>query len=132
MYLRRAMGKGDGNMRKLGGLDALADLHRAMGGESAPIQNVEEGGQESPMEGPGTLYVSRDRKARKGKEVTLIEGFDLDLHDEMARSVAKSLKALCGVGGGWKDGVVLLQGDHRQRVADWLTREGYSIKHKGG
>ena len=119
-------------MRKLGGLDALADLHRAMGGESAPIQNVEEGAQESPMEGPGTLYVSRDRKARKGKEVTLIEGFDLDLHDEMARSVAKSLKALCGVGGGWKDGVVLLQGDHRQRVADWLTRQGYSIKHKGG
>ena len=132
MYLRRAMGKGDGNMRKLGGLDALADLHRAMGGESADLAPDSDAPNPETPDRPAILYVSRDRKARKGKEVTLIEGFDLDFHDEMARSVAKSLKALCGVGGGWKDGAVLLQGDHRQRVADWLTREGYSIKHKGG
>ena len=132
MYLRRAMGKGDGNMRKLGGLDALADLHRAMGGESADLAPDSDAQEPEAPGRPAILYVSRDRKARKGKEVTLIEGFDLDLHDEMARSVAKSLKALCGVGGGWKDGVVLLQGDHRQRVADWLTKEGYAIKHKGG
>ena len=126
------MGKGDGNMRKLGGLDALADLHRAMGGETADIPSDSEAPETAAAVRPTILYVSRDRKARKGKEVTLVEGFDPDLHDEMARSVAKSLKALCGVGGGWKDGVVLLQGDHRQRVADWLIREGYSIKHKGG
>ena len=126
------MGKGGGNMRKLVGLDALADLHRAMGGDTADMPS-EPDGQVAPIaDRPAVLYVSRDRKARKGKEVTLVEGFDPDLHDEMARSVAKSLKALCGVGGGWKDGVVLLQGDHRQRVADWLIREGYSIKHKGG
>lgn len=126
------MGKGDGNMRKLGGLDALADLHRAMGGETADVASDSDTSGPSAPDRPSILYVSRDRKARQGKEVTLIEGFDPDLHDEMARSVAKSLKALCGVGGGWKDGVVLLQGDHRQRVADWLIREGYSIKHKGG
>ena len=119
-------------MRKLVGLDALADLHRAMGGDTADMPS-EPDGQVAPIaDRPAVLYVSRDRKARKGKEVTLVEGFDQDLHEEMARSVAKSLKALCGVGGGWKDGVVLLQGDHRQRVADWLIREGYSIKHKGG
>ena len=126
------MGKGDGTMRKIGGLDALADLHRAMGGEPADLAPDTDAPEPEAPDRPSILYVSRDRKARKGKEVTLIEGFDLDLHDEMARSVAKALKALCGVGGGWKDGVVLLQGDHRQRVADWLTREGYSIKHKGG
>ena len=126
------MGKGDGNMRKLGGLDALADLHRAMGGETADVAPDSDAAGPSAPDRPSILYVSRDRKARKGKEVTLIEGFDLDLHDEMALTVAKSLKALCGVGGGWKDGVVLLQGDHRQRVADWLIREGYSIRHKGG
>jgi len=126
------MGKGDGNMRKLGGLDALADLHRAMGGETADVASDSDAAGPSAPDRPSILYVSRDRKARQGKEVTLIEGFDPDLHDEMARSVAKSLKALCGVGGGWKDGVVLLQGDHRQRVADWLILEGYSIKHKGG
>ena len=119
-------------MRKLGGLDALADLHLAMGGESADLAPDSDAPNPETPDRPAILYVSRDRKARKGKEVTLIEGFDLDFHDEMARSVAKSLKALCGVGGGWKDGAVLLQGDHRQRVTDWLTREGYSIKHKGG
>lgn len=119
-------------MRKLGGLDALADLHRAMGGETADVASDSDAAGPSAPDRPSILYVLRDRKARQGKEVTLIEGFDPDLHDEMARSVAKSLKALCGVGGGWKDGVVLLQGDHRQRVADWLIREGYSIKHKGG
>lgn len=131
-YLSRAMGKGGGNMHKLVGLDALADLHRAMGGDTADIPS-EPDGQEAPIaDRPTVLYVSRDRKARKGKEVTLVEGFDPDLHEEMAHSVAKSLKSFCGVGGGWKDGMVLLQGDHRQRVADWLTKEGYSIKHKGG
>lgn len=132
MYLRHHMGKGDGNMRKLQGLDALADLHRAMGGESAPIQDPEHGAEESPVERPGTLYVSRDRKARRGKEVTLVEGFDAELHDEVARKAAKALKALCGVGGGWKEGVILLQGDHRDRVAQWLTKAGYAVKHKGG
>ena len=126
------MGKGGGNMRKLVGLDALADLHRAMGGDTSDMPSVPDGQDTSIADRPTLLYVSRDRKARKGKEVTLVEGFDPDLHEEMARSVAKSLKSFCGVGGGWKDGVVLLQGAHRQRVADWLTREGYLIKHKGG
>ena len=126
------MGKGDGNMRKLGGLDALADLHRAMGGESAEIPEMEDGEAPEDAKRPTNLYVSRDRKARKGKEVSLIEGFDPEAHHDLAVSTAKSLKSLCGVGGGWKDGVVLLQGDHRQRVADWLIGEGYTVKHKGG
>lgn len=117
-------------MRKLGGLDALADLHRSMGGESAPIQDAE--AQEHQVEQPGTLYVSRDCKARKGKEVTLVEGFDADIHDDVAREAAKALKTLCGVGGGCKKGVILLQGDHRDRVAQWLSGEGYAVKHKGG
>ena len=124
------MGKGGNGMRKLGGLDALAGLHQAMGGERADLP--EETAGEAPAEGPGLLYVSRDKKARKGKEVTLVEGFDPDLHHDLASDLARRLKAHCGVGGGWKDGVVLLQGDHRNRVADWLTREGYTIKHKGG
>ena len=124
------MGKGGDGMRKLGGLDALAGLHQAMGGERADLP--EDNAGEPPAEAPGTLYVSRDKKARKGKEVTLVEGFDPDLHHDLASDLARQLKAHCGVGGGWKDGVILLQGDHRNRVADWLTREGYTIKHKGG
>jgi len=129
VYLR-FMGKTGDGMQRLKGLDALADLHRAMGGEKAEIQ--EEQDAEPSAEAPQLLYVSRDRKARKGKEVTLVEGFDPDVHAELALKVTKALKSHCGVGGGWKEGAVLLQGDHRQRVAEWLTRSGYRVKHKGG
>jgi translation initiation factor 1 len=129
-FYLRFMGKSGDGMRRLKGLDALADLHRAMGGEKAEIPEEQASGPSAEI--PAVLYVSRDRKARKGKEVTLVEGFDPDVHEQLARDVAKALKSHCGVGGGWKEGAVLLQGDHRQRVADWLTRSGYRVKHKGG
>jgi translation initiation factor 1 len=127
------MGREGDGMRKLKGLEALADLHKAMGGERADEPEMEGAdSQEVKGEVPALLYVSRDRKARKGKEVTLVEGFDEALNGDLAREVAKSLKVHCGVGGGWKDGVVLLQGDHRTRTADWLQSKGYRVKHKGG
>lgn len=119
-------------MRKLGGLDALADLHRAMGGERAPLAEEAERETADVQSGPKTLYVSRDKKARKGKEVTVVEGFDRDVHAERMADVAKALKSKCGVGGGVKNGVILLQGDHRTAAADWLTAQGYTVKHKGG
>jgi translation initiation factor 1 len=121
--------KGDG-LQRLKGLEALADLHRAMGGGRAEIPSEESGPVLS--ERPEVLYVSRDRKARKGKEVTLVEGFDLVDHDALALETTKALKAHCGVGGAWKEGVVLLQGDHRQRVLAWLEKDGYRVKMKGG
>ena len=124
------MGKNGDGTQKLVGLEALADLHRAMGGERARLP-VEQG-EAAPVAGPDVLYVSLDRKARRGKEVTLVEGFDAEAHDGLAADLARSLKTLCGVGGGWKDGVILLQGDHRDRVAAWLGDAGYRVKHKGG
>jgi len=128
-YLR-PMGKKGDVMRKLGGLDALAGLHQAMGGERAELPAEHPAEQAADV--PGTLYVSRDKKARKGKEVTLVEGFDPNIHDSLGADVARQLKSHCGVGGGWKEGAVLLQGDHRNRVADWLIGQGYTVKHKGG
>ena len=124
------MGKRGDGMQRLKGLDALADLHQAMGGERAELPEEPPG---FPAEAPPlVLYVSRDRKSRKGKEVTLVEGFDSKAHAGLAMEAARSLKTLCGVGGGWKDGVILLQGDHRDRVAAWLGDAGYRVKHKGG
>lgn len=76
------------------------------------------------------LYVSRDRKNRRGKEATLIENF-VGTTDDL-KSLAKTLKNACGVGGNAKDGYIILQGDHRTKVKDLLESKGYRVKLKGG
>lgn len=76
------------------------------------------------------LYVSIDRKKRKGKEVTLIEGFEGT--DDDLKTLAKVLKSSCGVGGTAKDGEILIQGDFRDKIMDILAEKGYKTKRKGG
>jgi translation initiation factor 1 len=76
------------------------------------------------------LYVSIDRKQRKGKDVTLVEGFigtDDDLKD-----LGKKLKSACGGGGTVKDGEILIQGNHRDKVIEILSKADYKTKRKGG
>ena len=77
-----------------------------------------------------TLYVSLDRKQRAGKPVTMVEGLE---QDGMAlMTIGKELKALCGAGGAVKEGAILVQGDHRDKVIDFLETKGFRIKRKGG
>lgn len=76
------------------------------------------------------LKVLIDRKQRKGKEVTLIEGFVGSAED--LKDLAKMLKQKCGVGGSAKDGVILIQGNHRDKIMDILNNEGYQVKRVGG
>ncbi len=76
------------------------------------------------------LYVSIDRKQRGGKEVTLIEGFVGDPDD--LKDLGKMLKSKCGVGGSAKDGEIIVQGNHRDKVVNLLQAEGYQVKKKGG
>jgi translation initiation factor 1 len=69
------------------------------------------------------LRISLDKRNRKGKAVTLIIGFvgsDADL-----QSLGKLLKTKCGVGGSEKEGEIIVQGDHRQKVLEILQKEGY-------
>jgi translation initiation factor 1 len=80
--------------------------------------------------GDGIVRVSRDRKGRKGKTVTVVTGLpgsaaDLD-------KIATTLKRLCGSGGTVSDNNVEIQGDHRDRVAAKLTELGHKVKLAGG
>lgn len=79
--------------------------------------------------GQQELRVWLDRKQRGGKVVTLVRGFvgrSADLED-----LARLLKTRCGVGGSVKEGEIIIQGDHRDRVVEILLRGGYRCKKAG-
>ena len=80
--------------------------------------------------GDGTVRVSRETKGRKGKGVTLISGVPLGV--EALAALAKDLKQRCGTGGTVKDGVIEIQGDHRDRLVEELQSRGHRVKRAGG
>lgn len=75
------------------------------------------------------LRVWLDRKQRGGKVVTLVKGF-IGSNDDLTE-LARLLKTKCGVGGAAKEGEILIQGDHRDRVVEILTKSGYRCKKAG-
>jgi len=69
------------------------------------------------------LKVRLETKHRAGKAVTLITGFAGT--DDDIESLGKMLKTFCGTGGSVKDGEIIVQGDHRDKVMQWLIKNGY-------
>ncbi|MBR6672393.1 MAG: translation initiation factor, partial [Alistipes sp.] len=72
------------------------------------------------------LRVWLDRKQRGGKQVTLVKGFVGS--EEDLSELGRMLKSRCGVGGSAKDGEIIIQGDHRDRVVELLIAAGYKCK----
>jgi translation initiation factor 1 len=78
----------------------------------------------------GRVKVKRETSGRRGKAVTTI--YDVPLADDGLRELAGRLKKRCGVGGSVKDGVIELQGDHRNVAMDVLRADGYDVVAAGG
>ena len=78
--------------------------------------------------GDGRVRVRREVSGRRGKTVTTVSG----VPDDAVRALAGRLKKRCGVGGSVKDGVIELQGDHREVVMELLRGEGYEVVAAGG
>lgn len=74
------------------------------------------------------LKTRLDTKHRAGKAVTLVEGF-IGTDDDL-QELGKKLKTFCGTGGSAKDREIIIQGDQREKVLQWLKNNGYSQSKK--
>ncbi|MDZ7831736.1 MAG: translation initiation factor Sui1 [Desulfobacterales bacterium] len=95
-----------------------------------PLKKCACGHDKAVSAGDGIVRVSRETKGRKGKGVTLITGLPLDA--EPLKQLGKQLKAKCGCGGTVKNGIIEIQGDHRDLVVKELKQQGFTVKRAGG
>ncbi len=94
---------------------------------SNPHFKYSDNSQTSPLTLPKQqqkLRISMERTGRGGKTVTLVKGF-IGTEEDIT-SLCRLLKQKCGVGGSAKDGDIIIQGDHRQRLTEMLKNEGYT------
>lgn len=80
--------------------------------------------------GDGIVRVGRETAGRAGKGVTVVRGLALD--PDALDALARRLKAHCGSGGTARDGVVEIQGEHRDKVMAFLQQQGWKARRSGG
>jgi len=76
------------------------------------------------------VRVGRETKGRRGKGVTVITGLPLNAVE--IKKLARQFKQKCGSGGTVRDGVIEIQGDHREMLVELLTALGWAAKRSGG
>lgn len=77
-----------------------------------------------------TLKIRLEKNGRGGKAVTVV--FELPVNDEYFSDLSKKLKAACGTGGAFKNNMIEIQGDHRDKVKAYLEKLGFKVKLAGG
>lgn len=85
--------------------------------ENKDVQSMEPAQQQ--------LRIILDTKHRAGKAVTLVYGFKGS--NAPLEELGRKLKSFCGTGGSVKDGEIIVQGDHREKVLQWLHKNGYKM-----
>ena len=83
-----------------------------------------------PVTRDSIVRVRRETKGRKGKDVTVITG--VPLSGKELKELGRQLKAKCGSGGTVKDGIIEIQGDHRDALIPVLEANGWKVKRAGG
>ena len=76
------------------------------------------------------LRLQLETKHRGGKTVSVVKGFVGKSSD--LEELGRKLKAFCGTGGSAKEGEIIIQGDHRDKMLQWLQKNGYTATKKSG
>jgi translation initiation factor 1 len=97
--------------------------------ESGPIKDLDTQ-QDSGESVSRIIKMKREVKGRGGKTVTTLVGFNLPA--ENLQKVASDLKRHCGSGGSVKDGIIIIQGDQRDKIETYLAGQGYQVRRAGG
>lgn len=104
--------------------DMLSSLKGSLpeGEEEKPVKNNEENIKTKQS---GKLTVVTDRKGRNGKTATIIEGFTLP--QEEVEEIARKLKSKLGLGGSTREGEILIQGEHKDKIKDLLKEWNFKV-----
>jgi translation initiation factor 1 len=95
-----------------------------------PVKDCSCRKKSAQLAGDGIVRVRRETKGRGGKTVTVIVG--VPLNEAGIKALAGDLKKRCGTGGTVKEGVIEIQGDHRELLLAELAAKGYKVRAAGG
>lgn len=116
--------------KKQTGLVYSSEHGRICPGCSRPVAACTCKAKPTTTKSDGIVRVGRETKGRKGSGVTTINGLPLNAAE--LKELGSQLKKRCGTGGTVKDGVIEIQGDHRDLLVEELQRLGYTVKRAGG
>lgn len=113
--------KKSNSLSDLGGLVYSTDPNFKMEDEPA-LQTL------PPAQQPLKIWL--ETKHRGGKAVSIVAGFVGT--DDTLQALGRQLKTICGTGGSAKDGEIIIQGDNRDKILQWLLKNGYKLTKKAG